>query len=342
MRSFTHIAGLFFVIALSGQEALAAKIDTIYFQQGDRMTGEVKSLESNQMRLSTNDAGTIRIEWNKVDSVHILSTMRIVLRNGTILYGGLRPSGQVKSCYILQPTGNIRQVGLDEIVQMTRLEDRILSRMGGSLSSGFSYTKASKVMQINLNASVTYTAAKNQIEVYYDGIFTRELEYRTQRQNSGINFRRVLPRKFFLVASLTGETSSEQQLDLRTSTTVGVGNSIIFNNTTHLFVAGGILGNRERSMDIARFNLEAKVTLSYKVYIYDSPEVTLNVRGDLIPSLNDPGRVRTQIDSNLSWEIFTDFFLKYNLFYSFDSRPLSETASKNDWAISLLGIEYKL
>ncbi len=342
MRVLRTIAGMAAVLTLFGQDLVAAKIDTVYFQQGDRMTGEVKSLENNQLRLSTNDAGTVRVEWNKVDSVHILSTMRIVLRNGTILYGGLRPAGQVKGCYILQPTGNIRQVGLDEIVQMTRLENRVLSRLGGSLSSGFSYTKASKVMQVNLNASVTYTAAKNQFELFYDGIFTRESEDRTQRQNSGISFRRILPRKFFLVASLTGESSSEQQLDLRTSTTLGIGNSIVFNNTTHFLVAGGILGNRERSVDVARFNLEAKATVSYRVYIYDSPEVSLNIRGDLIPSLNDPGRVRMQIDSNLSWEVFSDFFLKYNFYYSFDSRPLSETASKNDWAISLLGIEYKL
>jgi hypothetical protein len=330
------------LLSLLPLHILGQKIDTIYFQYGDRITGEVKGLTNNQLRLSTYDASTIRIEWNKVDSVHILSNMRIVLRNGSILYGNLLPAGVEKGCFVEQTDGTSRQVRLDEIVEMSRLEDRILSRLTGSLSSGFSYTKASDVMQVNLDASVTYTAAKNQVELYYDGIFTSETEKNTQRQNGGINFRRILPRKFFLVASLTGESSSEQQLDLRTSTLVGAGNSIIFNNTTHFLVAAGILGNREVSQDIVKFNLEGKVTVNYTVYIYDSPEVSLNVRGDLIPSLNDPGRVRAQIDSNLSWEIFSDFYLKWSFFYSFDSRPLSETASKYDWAISLLGLEYKL
>jgi hypothetical protein len=341
MKGCRLYAVILYLLLFSGQ-LMAAKIDTIYFQNGDRITGEVKSMENNQVRLSTYDGGTIRIEWNKVDSVNILSNMRVVLRNGTILYGSLRPAGQLKGCFIWQTNGNPRQVQLDEIVEMTRLENRFLGRLEGSLSSGFSYVKASDVMQINLNGSVTYTAAKNQFNLYYDGIFTRESDYQTQRQNGGITFHRLLPRKYFLISSLSGENSSEQQLDLRTSAAIGVGNSIILNNTSHFFIAAGILGNREWSQGNTQFNLEGKVTLNYTIFIYDSPEVSLNMRGDLIPSINDPGRIRTQFDSNLRWEVFTDFFLKWTFFYSYDSRPLSSEAKKSDWAISLLGLEYKL
>lgn len=339
-RAQRLIIWLFFVhISVAG---FAAKIDTIYFQQGDRITGEVKSLLNNHLKLSTNDAGTVIIEWNKVDSVRILSTMRVVLRNGSILYGSLRTRGQFKGCFIWQTNGDPRQVRLDEIVEMSRLEERVLSRLNGSLSAGFSYTKASDIMQMNLDGSVTYTAAKNQVDLFYDGIYTLESEKKTQRQNGGINFRRLLPRRYFLLSGLGAESSSEQQLDLRTSAGFGAGNSLIYSNTSHFYIAAGILGNREWSGGDSRYNLEGKITLNYTLYIYDSPEVSINIRGDLIPSITDPGRIRTQIDSNLSWEIFSDFYLKWTFFHTFDSRPLSETAGKNDWAISLLGLEYKL
>ncbi len=52
----------------------SSKIDTIYFQSGDRITAEVKLLENNQLKLSTDDVGTIYVEWDKVDSVMILNT----------------------------------------------------------------------------------------------------------------------------------------------------------------------------------------------------------------------------------------------------------------------------
>ena len=339
---FPGILLLLLLLLIPSRYLVGQKIDTIYFQQGDRITGEVKSLQNNKLKLSTNDAGNVFIEWNKVDSVRILSVMRVVLRNGSILYGSLRTRGQEKGCFIWQISGDVRQVRLDEIVEMNRLEDRILSRLNGTLSAGFSYTRASDIMQMNLDGSVTYTAAKNQIELYYDGIYTLESENKTQRQNGGINIRRVLPRKYFLVAALTAENSSEQQLDLRTSAGLGAGNSLLYNNTTHLYLAGGIQGNREWSGGNAQYNLEGQLTVSYTVYIYDSPEVSLNLRGDLIPSINSLGRVRTKFDSNLRWEVFTDFFLKWTFFHTFDSRPLSETANKNDWAVSMLGLEYKL
>jgi hypothetical protein len=70
--------------------------------------------------------------------------------------------------------------------------------------------------------------------------------------------------------------------------------------------------------------------------------VSFNLSGHLIPSLSTLGRVRADINSSLKWEIFSDFYLKWTFYYNFDSQPLSETAEKNDWAITLLGVEYKL
>jgi hypothetical protein len=53
-------------------------------------------------------------------------------------------------------------------------------------------------------------------------------------------------------------------------------------------------------------------------------------------------RVRSRIDSNLKWEVFKDFYLKWTFFYSYDSKPLSKDGEKSDWAVSLVGLEYKL
>ena len=69
----------------------SAVSDTLYLQGGDRITADVKSLSNNQLRISTNDAGAIRIEWNKIDSVAILNTMREVLADGRIFYGRILP-----------------------------------------------------------------------------------------------------------------------------------------------------------------------------------------------------------------------------------------------------------
>lgn len=332
------VAGMFIF-----SNAWASKIDTIYFQNGDRMTAEVKSLESNKLRLSTDDAGTINVEWNKVDSVKILNNMRIMLDNGQILYGKLLTAGEAGKCYIWSSAQVPILMELIRIVSLTPMEDRLVERFSGTLSSGFSYVKATRIMQMNFDASVKYTAQKNFLELSYHGLFSQDPSSgNTQNQNGGATFLRVFPKNWFYMSELNMESNSEMDLDLRTSLTLGAGKAFLKTNFTNLYTALGFQGNRETSLGEAQFNLEGVIRVVYSVFIFDDPEVSFNLTGDLIPSLSNLGRVRSNIDSSLKWEIFSDFFLKWTFYYNYDSRPLSTTAEKADWAITLIGVEYKL
>lgn len=321
----------------------AAKIDTIYFQNGDRVTAEVKSLENNKLKLSTSDAGTVYVEWNKVDSVKILNNMRIVLEDGQIIYGKILTAGEAGKCYIWSSVDEPLLIELVHIVLLAPLEDKILNRLSGTLSAGFSYVKATQVMQMNFDGSIKYQAEKNQLELSYTGLFSKDsTSGYSQNQHGGATAIRMLPKNWFLISMLSLESNSEQDLDLRTSLTLGGGNAFIRTNTSILYAALGLQGNREISLGDAQFNLEGVLNTQYTVFIYDDPEVSFTFTGDLIPSLTTLGRVRTKIDSNLKWEVFNDFYLKWTFFYNFDSQPLSSTAERNDWAVTLIGVEYKL
>jgi hypothetical protein len=332
------LAGIF-----ASSNLMASKIDTIYFQNGDRVTAEVKLLENNQLRLSTDDAGTVYVEWNKIDSVKILNPMRILLDNGIILYGKLLPAGEVGKCYIWTSTTVPLLMDLIHIVALAPMEEKFVDRLSGTLSSGFSYVKATRVMQMNLDATIKYSAEKNQLQLSYSGLFSQDSATgNTQNQSGGATFIRLLPKKFFLISELTGESNSAMDLDIRTSLTMGGGNALLRTNFSYLYLAMGFMGNREVSLGEEQYNLEGLIKAEYSVFIYDAPEVSFTVTGDLIPSLNNLGRIRADIDSNLKWEMFNDFYLKWTFFFSYDSRPISESSEKNDWAVTLIGVEYKL
>ena len=53
------LAGVLFFIVIYSNSFAGEKIDTVYYQKGDRITGEVKSLDNNLLKLSTDDSGTI-------------------------------------------------------------------------------------------------------------------------------------------------------------------------------------------------------------------------------------------------------------------------------------------
>jgi hypothetical protein len=333
----------FLMLAMLQSARCAPKIDTIYFQTGDRITGEVLALENNQLKLSTEDAGIIRVEWNKVDSVKILNNMRIVLDQGKILYGKMLPAGEVGTCYIWSREEEPELMELIHIVSLSLMEDKFLNRLNGSLSSGFSYVKASQVMQMSINGSLEYEAEKNRLQLSYDGIFTNDPESgSTQRQDGGAMFMRLLPKNWFLVSSLSAETNSELELDLRTSLSMGGGNSLVHTNFSRLHIALGLQVSRESSSGENQNNVEGLLLTTYSVFIYDDPEVSFSLSGKLIPSLTTLGRVRTDIDSSLKWEVFNDLYLKWTFYYNFDSQPLSGSTEKSDWAVTLIGVEYRL
>ena len=56
-------------MVIAGPAWSAAKTDVIELENGDRITGEIKSLEYNQLKVSTYHMGTIFVEWDKVTRV---------------------------------------------------------------------------------------------------------------------------------------------------------------------------------------------------------------------------------------------------------------------------------
>ena len=336
------IPGIIFFCVL--QPALAGlKIDTVYFQDGDRITGEILELRQNQLLLSTEDGGNIRIEWNTVNRVMILNTMRIVLDDGKIYYGQIH-FGTDKGTGTIRPIGGVPiWIYLVRIVSLTPVKERMIDRLYGLFSTGFSYVKATEVMQFTISASLNYDAERNHIGLFYDGNASNDpVNLFNQRQKGGITYQRYLPRKWFIIGQWTAETNTELELELRTGLEVGGGNSLVYTNRMRLDAGAGIQFNREQSVDLHSYNLESVFTGEYSIFIFKAPEINFTLAADLIPSLSDFGRIRTEINSNLRWEVFTDFFLKWTFYYSFDSQPLSEDAAKNDWAVTMLGIEYKL
>ena len=53
---------------------------------GDRITGEIKSLEYNQLKLSTYHMGTIYIEWDKIASLQSDQYLLLERTDGTRYY----------------------------------------------------------------------------------------------------------------------------------------------------------------------------------------------------------------------------------------------------------------
>jgi hypothetical protein len=339
MQISKHVGILLVLLNLQLIVLAGPKTDTVYFQNGDKLTCEFKNLQNNLMHVSTSDAGTLDIKWDKIDSIYIMQYLLIETKDGEHLIGTIFPTDSLNIVGVAGGYG-IRYMHRMSIVRMYPYRKQFFKRMSGNIGSGFSYAQANKLSTFDFNGNMKYTAEKFIIKSRYDARWSSE-EGRdnAERHEASINHYRLLPRRFFYTTLISLERNSELNLDLRTNLGVGLGNNFIFNNHSIAFGALGFQVNKEMTADSSTMNSEGIIALNYSLFKLSSPKIDLTISTNVFPNLTDFERVRASVDSKLRWELFNNFYIKYTVYYTFDSKPLSAEAKKEDWATTI-GIEF--
>ena len=86
-RVAPHVALLVAVLATSIRAG--DKTDMILFKNGDRLTGEVKTLDRGKMSFDTDALGVIKVEWDDIAQLYSTMTFEVALEDGERLYGSL-------------------------------------------------------------------------------------------------------------------------------------------------------------------------------------------------------------------------------------------------------------
>jgi hypothetical protein len=127
------------------------------------------------------------------------------------------------------------------------------------------------------------------------------------------------------------ETNESLGLRLRSQVASAIGPRLVNSNRAQLALGGGLAFNDERGVDVpATQNIEALFVFRTSYYTYDRPKTNLDINFQYYPSLSNIGRQRLQLDSAVKREFWKDFFVALNLFDTFDSRPPSAGADRND------------
>ena len=130
------------------------KTDVVILANGDRLTGEVKRLDRGRLEFSTDDAGTLYLEWDKL--VGVVATARrveVVTNDGRRFLGtlGVAPS---RSIAVTGPEDTI--LTMPEVTIIRPIGTSFWSKLDGSIDAGFNYTRSSGVAQLNFNSDSGY------------------------------------------------------------------------------------------------------------------------------------------------------------------------------------------
>ena len=130
-----------------------AKTDVVIFKNGDRLTGEVKSLERGRLRFKTDATDTINIEWDEVAYLSSDQNIQVETVLGKRYLGQLVPSEE-KFNLVIATNAEPVKLNNTQVVQMTPIEEKGVNRIDGEITAGYNFTKASEVTQLNLGVEL--------------------------------------------------------------------------------------------------------------------------------------------------------------------------------------------
>jgi hypothetical protein len=320
---------------------LAQKTDVIETTGGDRFTGEIKSYAEGRLLIAARDAGDVKIKWNRIVSISSDKLFDLEKADGTRLLGSLAPSTPPGKLVIVGESGPVT-LDFFDVVHLAPIYLSFWRRLDGSVDVGFTYQQANAFRQFNLNATSTYRTKKIQATANLTA-FVGEQQDATasQRGSLGLGYQFLLKNRWFVGGVAGFERNLDLGLDSRYSLGGVVGRNLKQTNRSHLAVLAGVVEIEEQPVDgESKASTEALIGGEYSTFTYDFPEITLNARLTVSPSLSQSGRVRIQADVGVRREIVADFFLSISLYDTFDSEPPTQGAHQNDWG-SVLSIGYK-
>lgn len=328
-------------VLLAARAVEAAKTDLVFLANGDRITGEIDQLNRGRLTFKTDDAGTIDLEWDKISRVEATRFFEVGTTDGRRFLGSLGKAPD-RSIAVVGPGGTVT-LAMAEVTLITPIRASFWRQLEGSVDAGFSYTRSSGIAQLNVNSDTVFRRPAFAARATVSATATQQEDGgRDDRGALDLSYVRYRWPRWFVGGAGRFETNESLGLRLRSQVGAAIGPRLVNTNRAQLYLAGGLVVNDERGVDVeATQNLEALLAFGTSYFTYDRPKTTLDVTVEYYPSLSNEGRQRLQLDASAKREVLKDFYVSVNFFDSFDSRPPNPVFATNDVGIVVsLGWSY--
>jgi hypothetical protein len=220
---------IFFLTLLVALTTLAKNVDdVVVLKNGDRMTGEIKGLQSGELRIKSDYmAEAVRLDWSKIERLESKSTFMIWLVDGKLVTDVMRllptNSSEVSNFVI---GSSIRVPQLD-VIRIAPADRQFWKRLEGSIDFGFSFTSGNDQYQTQLTATTTYRTGDHSFTASVDSAFSGQTEGTSlTRHQFTFDYRKQVSPRWYVGGLFDLLRSDQQSLNLRTTIGGLVGQNI--------------------------------------------------------------------------------------------------------------------
>jgi Protein of unknown function, DUF481 len=312
------------------------KSDVVVLRNGDRISGDIHSLEFGILTLSTDNMSTLSIEWPAVRSVRSKFEFAIERRDGTKYHGVIATSEDAADLVVQSAGGSVR-IPMSEVERISRFSPRFWDRINGGLSIGFSYSKSSSISVSNVNLNANYRSISIDSSLAFSSNTTKDSSGSTtdrQLLTGAVQFLRQSRNFWGLLGSL--ERDQSLGIDARLVGGAGIGRRFLQTSFSEVTGVVGLVGTEEWIVDKSgpRASVEAVAGGSWQVFRFIEPKTRLNLSLYVFPSLTESGRYRSTGDLSLTHKFPHDVTVGLTGYLSYDNQPPESGAEKSDYGLT--------
>ncbi|RLQ22815.1 DUF481 domain-containing protein [Seongchinamella sediminis] len=334
----THgfLPALGLLLAVLSHDALASrKTDVVTLYNGDRITGEIKSMDGGILKLSTDAMGTLSIEWPEVAGVTSDYHYELRLSDGKRLYGSFGGEGRPGQVELVDLFGR-HDIEWLQVVEIRPIEDELMDRLDVYLATTFAYTKATSVAQLSFNTEVSYEdqSSRTSLNGRTDLTTSDSGDSNSSRYDVERWSWREQRSDAFTTIFANYENNDELGLNRRVGVGAGVGK---YWKDTHSTRFTGALGLQAISESFTgektNEDVELYLSTTFSTWNFNHPELDIDFSFSVIPSLTERGRLRTDGNLRIRWELIDDLYWDISTWVTTDNQTSDEGAS-TDYAIT--------
>jgi hypothetical protein len=327
IRVFILSSTLLFATPLYGRE----KSDVIVMNNGDRLTGEIKGLDSGVLYVSFDYIlGTSSVNWFKVNHLESKQEFIVKTEDGSVYTGTLKTTESSEGSRplkieISETPEKSEVVEQSRIVVVDQIADKFLQRFNGAINSGISYSKGNQATQYNFNSWVEYPRERWSAGANYSSTLSSNSGSAVSTRNSlNLDGLRLLRWNNWYYTGLVGfRQSSEQEIDLQTNLGGAIGRYFKNTNRSKIALTGGLgWQNTKYSQSLAQQGSQNVLgaLIGAQVNFFRFNKNNLSLTATAFPALSNPGRVF--FSTNATYFIkFGNLTWNFSFYGNWDNQP---------------------
>jgi hypothetical protein len=333
MRRNVLIVGLLCLV--TALPTWAVNTGEVVMQNGDTITGEFKSLVRGQLSYSTDNLGTLTINWDSVATLVDTKVVVLQMTDGTI-YQGVMEQPTESGKVALRTEEGLSELAMDEIYEMNPLVKSYWKGLKGSFSLGASYTKSADTLQLSASVDISKRHLKSYRAVSANAISTTQSDGTTQNITASYSYFRLLENRWAVPFVAAYERNQSLGIQNRFLGAVGGGRWLIESNVQSLIVFAGVDVNQEDTTgtDGDQSSLETFFALRYSRNRYHHLKENFAVTLGIFPSITESGRIRSSLSAHWRQEFFVAYlYFELSVYAIYDRKPPAGALDTTDYGV---------